>query len=88
MNYFVFTKEQSDGGQILWWRANRSGYTVDLGQAGLYSQSEAESISRIRGIDFAVPEDALGSVIQTKTVVDAGENYEALKLFQQTVRAA
>jgi len=37
------------------WRQARSGYTANLDEAGVYSESEAKEIERLRGTDTAVP---------------------------------
>lgn len=42
-------------GVILWWAANRSGYSSFLEKAGKYSREEAQSIVSHRGGDFMVP---------------------------------
>lgn len=39
---------------VLWWGPKRSGYyTYDISKAGLYTESEARSIERLRGTDKA-----------------------------------
>ena len=34
------------GNSVLWWRADRAGYTIDFDQAGRYSRREAEALTR------------------------------------------
>lgn len=42
------------GGDLaLWWRPNRHGYTVNLDEAGVYSEEEARRLDRGREIDVA-----------------------------------
>lgn len=56
--YIFYTDENvSDEEGALWWKPNRSGYTRSLNNAGLYSESEARFIERIRGKDVAVPRE-------------------------------
>lgn len=68
----------------LWWRPERQGYTTDLQQAGRYSKEEAESIQRIRGLDFPVPESALGTILVPRVVVNVedGTNLNVLRQYR------
>lgn len=54
----------------LWWKPNRAGYTTNLGKAGVYSESEAESIRRIRGTDIPVPVDHVEEVACRVALLD------------------
>lgn len=69
MQYLILSDSTSDG-MALWWRPDRCGYTTDLQRAGRYSKEEAESIQRIRGTDFPVPESAIGTILQARLVVN------------------
>ena len=86
MSYLILCKERMQG-FALWWRCDRSGYTIDVAQAGRYSKDEAESIARIRGTDFPVDEAEIGRSLQPRTVVSVedGDNYHALKRFEPSV---
>lgn len=61
--YFIVTKAHDaiwPRGVILFWAANRSGYSTTLELAGRYSESEAKDICHSRGRiqeDFMVPCD-------------------------------
>lgn len=39
------------GNDVLWWRANKAGYTTSFDEAGRYSKEEAESIAKSRSSD-------------------------------------
>jgi hypothetical protein len=87
--YLILCKQRSAEGCALWWRPNRSGYTVDVYQAGRYSKEEADSIADIRGEDYPVPEDAVGDVLELRTVVcvEDGDNFATLKAFTGNTEA-
>ena len=58
LDYVVIAVMYSTQGQSLFWRANQSGYTFNLDEAGRYTREEALSCQRKRGPDFediAVP---------------------------------
>lgn len=84
MSYLILCKQMVDG-MALWWRCDRQGYTVNVAEAGRYSKDEAESIARIRGLDFPVPEEEIGKSIKTRTVVTHEEagNWEALQAYRR-----
>jgi hypothetical protein len=45
MLYYIRSMEhEQQDGVVVWWGKNRHGYTNNLHEAGLYSQSEAEEI--------------------------------------------
>jgi len=81
--YLVLCKERING-LALWWRTERRGYTVDLLQAGKYTKADADSIARIRGTDFPVPETAIGCGIKPRRVVSVedADNFNALKMYE------
>lgn len=89
--YLILHRDRSQG-MAIWWRANRSGYTADVAEAGHYTKEEAEAIATIRGDDFPVPWQDLGTVLKIRRVVNVedGENFKLLKLYEsraQTVEA-
>lgn len=55
--YIITTHHESlwPRGVLLFWAANRSGYSSFLEKAGRYSQEEAKSICEFRGGDYMVP---------------------------------
>lgn len=55
---------------VLWWKPSRAGYTRDVNEAGRYTEEEARSIERIRGLDTAVPEDDIGVKIKVRKLVE------------------
>jgi len=61
--YYIVTKAHSaiwPGGVLLFWAANRCGYSTFLEAAGRYSEEEARDICHCRGgeqMDFPVPCD-------------------------------
>jgi hypothetical protein len=78
--YLILCKERNNG-LALWWRAQRSGYTTNLLEAGRYSKAEADSIYRIRGTDFPVPVE---NVLKARRVVcvEDGTNFDALRGYE------
>ena len=81
--YLIMYKGDRSG-DVLWWRPNRSGYTIDVSQAGRYTKEEAESIADIRGLDFPVPLSDIGTRLKVRQVVcmeDEG-NHATLKGYQ------
>lgn len=87
---YLILHKQRVGDLALWWRANRSGYTVDLSQAGRYSKEEAQSIAHIRGEDYPVPELMIGNGLKVRPVVSVedADNFIALKALQNNVSEA
>lgn len=83
MKFLILHKERR-GELALWWRPERRGYTVNIDQAGRYSAQEAESIARIRGEDFPVPEIAIGTALVARRVISVEDdaNFDNLKAFQ------
>lgn len=83
MMYLILNKQRV-GDLALWWRPNRCGYTVNVDTAGRYSKEEAESIARIRGEDWAIPEEVIGPGLRMRRVVSVedGANFQVLKDFQ------
>lgn len=54
--WLVYTlTEPGHGSVLLWWKANRCGYTAKVDEAGRYTRAEAEEIERLRGQEVAVP---------------------------------
>jgi len=80
MMYLVLCKERING-VALWWRAERSGYTTNLTEAGQYTRADAESIYRIRGTDFPVPVTNALKVRRVVSVED-GDNFDALRMYE------
>lgn len=82
MMYLILCKERTQG-IAMWWRPESRRYTTDTTAAGRYSKEEADLIAGIRGEDYPVPEDALGSKLQLRTIVDVADvgNFEALHEF-------
>jgi hypothetical protein len=78
--YLVLCKERVNG-LALWWRPERSGYTTNLLEAGKYTRADAESIYRIRGTDFPVPETNVLKVRRVVCVED-GDNFDALRMYE------
>lgn len=80
---FLILHKQLVDGRAMWWRPNRAGYTTDLNAAGRYTKAEAESIARIRGDDFPVPESAFGTCLTVRRVVSVedGLNFDEIKRF-------
>lgn len=85
MMYFIMCKERV-GGLVLWWRPDRHGYTTNLLEAGKYTGIEAESIYRIRGTDFPVPENNVLKVRRVVSVED-GDNFDGLRLYEDRSRS-
>jgi hypothetical protein len=53
-DFFVVSIDRSRGNnEMTFWRKNRSGYTTDLLEAGIYPRKDAESL-RLRGKDVPV----------------------------------
>lgn len=79
--YLIMFKDGPMGDNVLWWRPDRSGYTVDVDQAGRYSKAEAESIRGLRGLDFPVLFSDIGTRLRVSRVisVDNDPNYIAIK---------
>lgn len=77
MSYLILCKQRVDG-LALWWRCDRKGYTTDLQQAGRYSKEEAESIARIRGLDFPVDEADIGVQLKVRQVVSVEDGNSAV----------
>lgn len=69
--WLIFCKERSRDGIACWWRPSRRGYTDDVNQAGRYEKDFADEVCRdSRGNDFPVPEEAIGSSLAPKLIVD------------------
>lgn len=82
--YLILFKERVHGhAHALWWGPNRSGYTINLDEAGRYTKDEAESIARVRDEDYPVPESAIGSLLKVRRVVcvDDADNDRLLKAY-------
>ena len=60
--YYIQDTRQVVGNCVLWWRAERAGYTCDLSDAGLYTE-EARRITRLRGTDIAWPRELVESLV-------------------------
>lgn len=43
--YYLLSTKPGHGDILVWWRPDRCGYTSDLGKAGKYTETEAESIA-------------------------------------------
>lgn len=57
------------GGDEIWWREDRNGYTDELVAAGLYSEEEARAIEKLRPPkDRAIPLTEALSGLGTGTV--------------------
>lgn len=69
------------GDNLLWWRTNSKGYTVDLNQAGRYTRDQSERMQR--GDDettLAIPEAAAIAMAKSFLLVDAcSANVKALR---------
>lgn len=68
--FFVQHLRTFSGDSIIWWRANRSGYTFRIDEAGQYTQEEARSIERLRGQEKAFPVDMVLSAASRHVVAD------------------
>lgn len=53
--YLILSTERAfNGGYAMWWLQSRSGYTVDVGYAGLFNEDEArEIVQDARGKEIA-----------------------------------
>lgn len=72
--YVRCLKQNAHGGHVLWWRPECSGYTADVGQAGLYTEQRLPRCSIARGDAAAVPVDvvhaALKCVVEPEDIAD------------------
>lgn len=50
------------GELVLWWRAERRGYTNNLSEAGVYTKKDALAIEDIRGTDIAYPKATIDAL--------------------------
>lgn len=55
---------------ILWWRPNRTGYTYDILQAGVYDAKEAETICGIRGMEQAWPTQFVSEGVEHAVTIE------------------
>jgi hypothetical protein len=53
--YYIQCVRTWQGDSIVWWCADRTGYTFRIDKAGTYNEEEARHIERIRGEELAVP---------------------------------
>lgn len=76
--YYVRCTEGAHGDSMLWWGPGRCGYTTVLERAGLYTESEARSICRIRPpIEIAYRREDVERAAQRQ--VTAGAEIPALQ---------
>lgn len=69
--WLVMSLKWSMGSEnIMWWGPNRTGYTDDIHQAGVYSKKEAFHLSSDR--DIAVPIQVALDFSKSKVYVPAG----------------
>lgn len=75
--YYILSRERSNG-TAHWWRPNRSGYTSDLNEAGLYGEAEAQAIQRdSHGGDVAYRSDLVSTLLVVRRTVDMTEKGNA-----------
>lgn len=87
MMYLILCADKSTSDNVLWWRPNRHGYTYNLDEAGRYTKEDAEAQAAARDLDFAIPEDAIGTALKTHRVVSKEWNYAVLKSIRSSGKA-
>jgi hypothetical protein len=46
--FYIEAVGHTPNGEVCWWKPDRSGYTTNIDEAGLYSTEEARSIVKMR----------------------------------------
>lgn len=72
--YYIQDTRQFVGNCIIFWTANKGGYTTKLAEAGKYSKEEAERITANRSSDKAWPCNHIDSIAE-RTVDDQRKDY-------------
>jgi len=75
VSHLFYIRETTSRG-VLWWGPDRCGYTYSLGDAGQYTEEEAQRIERIRGTDVAYPANQIDSIAYRAVGVDSIRNVE------------
>ena len=60
--YYIVCSKDFVGNSIVFWRAGGKGYTINLAEAGKYTEKKAIPICQNRGTDIAYPVEVLDKV--------------------------
>lgn len=73
MKFYIRAKSEGFlGNAVMWWKADRNGYTEDINKAGKFSKEEALEICRNRKSDVAYNVDYIEKNTRArKTIIDA-----------------
>jgi hypothetical protein len=75
--YLIYSRKHSHG-EVIWWGANRSGYTRDWATAGRYTLEEAREICSHPEDSIPVDEVFATRALHMQFVIDEGNNREEL----------
>jgi hypothetical protein len=78
------------GGHVVWWRPGNAGYTNDLEQAGVYTQSQIESAPSYydTGDTVPVPVAFVNRMARVRRMVDVGDHGNQIFQSSKSLRTA
>lgn len=66
--FYIQDTRQIVGNCVLWWAHNGGGYTIDLEQAGLYTEEQVDQILQSRNTDKAWPQEVVQASVMERHV--------------------